>query len=376
VPTPEIEDLYTTYSKALAEQGLLVTAAKYCRGSSTASRELRDRLYRSRASQRCYAVLGSAPEFPYAMVDIQQSRGQIMAQPIEAQVTTTTNGQEYNHQQAAYAQPEPQAYAQQEQFASSQQGYQTQNAPGTSDALPPGWVAVLDPSSGNTYYAHQTTGETTWDRPSAPAPVASYLAPQAATPDAGLDASQRSRYTNQAVDSKPQRPSLVSKYGDGFVTSASNPELAHQYGNVGTSNPYGGIARPGTAAAAVPTPQRTPVSGSLNFDALQLSNHHHSIKNTLLGVTSALDGTNLNPVEKRQLSEAEKGVAILVKKLAMDALSEEIIQQVFSLVSAVSMRDFGTALTVQTVLANSEWKEHKDWLKGIKILIQIASKKL
>ena len=27
---------------------------------------------------------------------------------------------------------------------------------------------------------------------------------------------------------------LASKYGDGFVTSASHPELAAQYGNVGT----------------------------------------------------------------------------------------------------------------------------------------------
>ncbi len=27
---------------------------------------------------------------------------------------------------------------------------------------------------------------------------------------------------------------VASKYGDGFVTSASNPQLAEQYGNVGT----------------------------------------------------------------------------------------------------------------------------------------------
>eukprot|EP00985_Skeletonema_marinoi_P025873 scaffold19436_cov58-Skeletonema_marinoi.AAC.1 len=44
---------------------------------------------------------------------------------------------------------------------------------------------------------------------------------------------------------------VASKYGDGFVTSASNPQLAEQYGNVGTSNPYSNANRPGTAAAAV-----------------------------------------------------------------------------------------------------------------------------
>lgn len=392
VPTPEIEELYTKYSQALAEQGLLVTAVKYCSGSSTLSKELRDRLYRSRASHRCYAVLGSAPEFPYAMVDIQQSRGQVMAQPIVQQVTT--NGQDYNHPQASVPQ-EQQAYGQQQAYAvaqqqqgytqgglNDQQGYQTQNMLGTSDALPPGWVALNDAGSGNTYYANETTGETTWDRPQVPGPVPSYSALQRTTQDAGFDTSQRSSYTNKSSDSKQQKPtltskpSLVSKYGDGFVTSASNPELANQYGNVGTSNPYGGIARPGTAAAVVQTPLRAPVSGSLNFDSLQLSNHHNSIKDTLLGVTTALDGTSLNPVEKRQLLEAEKGVAILVKKLAMNALSGEVVEQVFSLVSAVSNRDFGIAMAVQTLLANSEWREHKDWLKGIKILIQIAAKKL
>jgi hypothetical protein len=34
------------------------------------------------------------------------------------------------------------------------------------------------------------------------------------------------------TSSTPSR--LASKYGDGFVTSASHPELASQYGNVGT----------------------------------------------------------------------------------------------------------------------------------------------
>lgn len=33
------------------------------------------------------------------------------------------------------------------------------------DALPEGWVAVYDPLSASTYYYHQETKETTWDRP-------------------------------------------------------------------------------------------------------------------------------------------------------------------------------------------------------------------
>lgn len=34
-----------------------------------------------------------------------------------------------------------------------------------NDDLPPGWEAVLDPSSGDYYYAHESTGETQWEKP-------------------------------------------------------------------------------------------------------------------------------------------------------------------------------------------------------------------
>jgi len=36
---------------------------------------------------------------------------------------------------------------------------------GGSPALPPGWEAVVDPSSGNTYYFHAATNETSWTLP-------------------------------------------------------------------------------------------------------------------------------------------------------------------------------------------------------------------
>ena len=71
---PEISQLFSKYAQVLAEQGLFATAAKYCKGSSEESKILRDRLYRSRASQRCLAVLGTAPEFPYTYDPSQPSR--------------------------------------------------------------------------------------------------------------------------------------------------------------------------------------------------------------------------------------------------------------------------------------------------------------
>ena len=78
---------------------------------------------------------------------------------------------------------------------------------GPNQTLLPGWVAIQDPNSGQTYYANQSTGESSWEPP---------VAASAPEPQQGVAAS------------------IASKYGDGFVTSASNPQLAEQYGNVGT----------------------------------------------------------------------------------------------------------------------------------------------
>jgi protein transport protein SEC31 len=91
----------------------------------------------------------------------------------------------------------------------------------------------MDPSSGQTYYANQSTGESSWDPPPmTPAPVAanSYSAQPSAQPAHAIHETPSFNATNGSSTSQK----VASKYGDGFVTSASNPQLAEQYGNVGT----------------------------------------------------------------------------------------------------------------------------------------------
>lgn len=44
-------------------------------------------------------------------------------------------------------------------------GNNPNQAPTSDDDLPPGWFAVADPSSGDDYFVHEESGETTWDRP-------------------------------------------------------------------------------------------------------------------------------------------------------------------------------------------------------------------
>jgi len=96
----------------------------------------------------------------------------------------------------------------------------------------------------------------------------------------------------------------------------------------------------------------------------------------LLGLIDSLKANaHLNPIEKRQVSEAEKGVAILVKRMARGELEASTTQKVYAMVTAIANADLATASAVQTDLANHDWRDHKDWLKGIKILIQLAVKK-
>ena len=105
-------------------------------------------------------------------------------------------------------------------------------------------MVAQDPSSGQTYYANQITGEAQWEPPLAPedpAPAAAinaYAAQQGTTsaqPDYSIQGqSSFSQANGIQRNASSTSTKVASKYGDGFVTSASNPQLAEQYGNVGT----------------------------------------------------------------------------------------------------------------------------------------------
>ena len=49
------------------------------------------------------------------------------------------------------------------------------NAEARGGALGLGWHVAVDPSTGNEYYYHETTGEVTWDDPATPPALATYL---------------------------------------------------------------------------------------------------------------------------------------------------------------------------------------------------------
>ena len=248
----------------------------------------------------------------------------------------------------------------------------------TTGSLPAGWVALQDPSSGNTYYANQSTGEVTWEMPQAAPPAQSANVAPVGAPQQQQTAQQQPSQTSMATSTEPKSTPnrLASKYGDGFVSSASHPELASQYGNVGTSNPYSNTSRPGTAAVTPASGKAAPVSGTYDLTKIpELSPEHQPIKECLTSLVEALKSTQLSAGDSRQISEAEKGVAVLLKRLARGDINDEIVAKIISMKDFVNGHDWRSALSVQTGLVNTDWRDHKDWLKGIKALLQLGSKK-
>lgn len=382
----EVSNLFADYSKVLANQGDLVAAAKYLKGNTKDTKELRDRIYRSRFGAFCPDLMASPPDFPYDYVNVGVARdlhGITLKQPV-------AQTQQYQEQQ----QPQQQQIMQVHQSVVSpanaqvqQQQPQQQETQQSYSGLPPGWVALQDPSSGRTYYANQNTGESSWDPPVVASPA---LAPQPEPTYAHPSASPA--YNSQPVSNQMQQPQtngavngtssvsttqkVASKYGDGFVTSASNPQLAEQYGNVGTSNPYSNANRPGTAAAAVGGGQtkKAPVSGTLD-SMPTLSNEYLPLQSGLLAIVEQLNAASVGGMEKKQAMESQKAVAVFIKTLARGEIDSDVASQVTSMLSYLQNRDYGSSSAVVTRLISNEWKDHKDWLKGMKILVQMVSKK-
>lgn len=67
----DVAKLYSDYSKALASQGMFVSAAKYLKNFDTLEcKILRDRIYCSRMGRYCPDLMASPPDFPFDFVNV------------------------------------------------------------------------------------------------------------------------------------------------------------------------------------------------------------------------------------------------------------------------------------------------------------------
>lgn len=141
------------------------------------------------------------------------------------------------------------------------------------------------------------------------------------------------------------------------------------------SDPYHNTARPGTAQ--VSKTQKAPVSHSRLHEGhlADISADHHPIRDCLLSLIEALKQTQLSPIDKRQLVDGEKAVAVLIKRLGRGDIPADISEKVLAMTASITSYDFRSAQSIQTGLVSHDWRDHKDWLKGMKALLQLATKK-
>ena len=115
----------------------------------------------------------------------------------------------------------------------------------------------------------------------------------------------------------------------------------------------------------------TPLPFSLEPSQLQ------PLVDGLKAITGSLAALTLNGSEKKQLAECQKGCEILFDRLATpNAVDADTIAKTQTLAIALQARDYGTAGSMSQQMANTVWKDHKDWLKGMKFLTQLTAKKL
>mmetsp|Transcript_10890 Transcript_10890/g.16284 ORF Transcript_10890/g.16284 Transcript_10890/m.16284 type:complete len:1098 (-) Transcript_10890:198-3491(-) len=414
----EVSELFALYAKNLADQGLFAAAAAYCRGESKSCNELKSRLYYGGGKECVAAMAKNPPSFPFTLVNVGVSasaRGKVQQQQQTNKASRTTKS---NRPMVAAA-PKPAVTALPAGWyeltdPNSGRTYYANQATGETTwtkPTPPAPVPAPKPAArapqpqqmqgrgqyGSNGYGHQQQPASYQQQQATQAPTTSYQQPMQMQQQSHQPQQvQPSSYHHQQQMPQPQQPSyqqqmqqphqpaatpgrvkansVASRYGDGFVTSASHPELAQQYGNVGTSNPYTGEARPGTAVVSPMHKKPAPVSSNLNLDEIELTPEKQALTDNLLGFIKALESCQFSMADKRLFTEAQKGVNILVKKMARGMVTDDVCDKVGKLASAIQNRNFHGATSIQTQLVNSEWKLHKDWLRGTKLLIQLATK--
>jgi hypothetical protein len=53
-------------------------------------------------------------------------------------------------------------------------------------------------------------------------------------------------------------------------------------------------------------------------------------------------------------------------------VAEDVLGKIAAYVECLGARNIAGANAVQTDLANSHWSQHKEWIKGLKTLLQLA----
>eukprot|EP01035_Chromulina_nebulosa_P017943 gene17943-23567_t len=265
------------------------------------------------------------------------------------------------------------------------------NTPASVSTLPSGWLELTDPASGRLYYVNQATNQSQWEYPVIPEnkPIQSQpqtipqAKPQGYQPLQSTSSSNlQSNFINQGPTNYP-----VVNQPVGFVpqpnqsTNSFNPAVNSQFN---TFTPVANTFSPtpavqlNSASAVVNQPAVNTtasvapvVAPAKKAENVPLPESVH----ILGGLISQIGGTIVNPADKRQFTAVNQSYNTLCEKISSNEVSADVLQKISLLVQELTNRSYSSANAIQVDLANTVWSQHKEWLKGIKVLIQLASKK-
>lgn len=75
------------------------------------------------------------------------------------------------------------------------------------------------------------------------------------------------------------------------------------------------------------------------------------------------------------MPEIQKSKDVMFTKLNIGELSPNVVAQLHQMAACFAQRDFASAQGIYVALTASDWTQHKDWLRGLKSLIHISTKR-
>lgn len=372
---------YSAYATLLATQGRCDIAARFATYNDPASAIMRDRLHHASSFQSST----TPPQFPFERYDVTAvvSPSTTLAADVsnssypQPSVQPTVPGTRTSgHSYAA-------APARRGSYGKPQQQPSLPGAPATNPSST--MYSSSYPNGSLSGYASLTTAPVYGQQSS------TSMSQYSPSPIQGHSAFPQASKSNNRV-TNPSPADMHKHRSDGFVSSVGNTELTRKYGNTGTA-----IFSPNTSNAASFSSGSEGTSVAVG-DGQKASSHmatqQPSQQQKPMGCTTsilpadqiivtvfnellvALEGARLVAAERRQLPEMVKAKDILFSKLNDAVLTSAVVSSLHAMVTCFQARDYHGAKGIHVALTTSDWSSQKDWLKGIKAVINTALKRL
>lgn len=393
----ECSNFFAEYAGLLASQGRFDVALGYLKGANLRENILIDRLYHGGSKP----VGSRPPVFPFERVTVNTKVVAAAQQPAVSTQSAVAGGRSSGAavtpaiaQTAATSGKAAQSFPTKSSTPQTMANHaavppQPEPAVVAAPILLPGWAQAVDPSSGRVYYFNHSTNQSQWEPPLAPVPTPIPVpmpSPVNTHEPARAMPSQMQSFGQQHQHMHPNATSVVApatmaSQPSAFSAAQAQPQpiTSKGFGAPTTWNPsaqpahiasHGTSSSASTAPVAAATNTTTTASAATAKAEFPLPEAVVTLGQLIASITAAV-----GPADKRQMASVSESYSHLVKKATAGEVSEDVVAKIGHLVHELTVRNFAAASAIQTDLANTVWAQHKEWIKGLKFLIQVAGKK-